>query len=152
MDLRLRSPNKRSQRVWITDLFPLPPQWGDTVFIPKGDSNLPYDLKFEMLDQWLGKDQKRWFQSRDKPPPGGHGYGDDSLKWETYSVRITAGDTTWSTEDQDNDRKKLPRCEVGQWDTKDSWDPFDEVDKLLDTFFSGVSDLPTRDMDCRWSC
>lgn len=113
-------------------------------------------MKFEFLEEWLGADKKRSWASRfgsgkrDRPPPGS--LGPNPLRYQAYSVRVTAGGTIWSTEDEDDKREKLPRCEVGGWDTKEPGNPFEALDKSLREFFDGVSDIPTRDMDCRWKC
>ena len=95
-------------------------------------------MKYEFLDEWLGRNDKR-----DRPPPGS--LGPDPLRYQTYSVRITAGDTTWSTEDEDDDREKIPRCEVGRWDTHGTWDPTEIIDDFLDSFFGDGGEPPVSD-------
>lgn len=90
--------------------------------------------------------------------------------YQTYSVRITADDTTWSTEDEDDDREMLPRCEVGRWDTHGTWDLDEIIGDFIDGLLGSSGELPvsdslmmnpmrdcltlaqTRDMDCRWKC
>jgi hypothetical protein len=105
-------------------------QWGDTITIPK--DKLPHEMKYEFLKEWLGRDNKK----RDRPPPGTWGKPDPML-FTTYSVRVTAGGTTWSTED-DQDRSKIPRCEVGKWDTHDTWDP----NQIITDFLTGNNEAP----------
>lgn len=44
---------------------------------------------------------------------------DKTDNWMGYGVEIQAGNLKWSTADVDEERKKLPRCEVGDWDTNE---------------------------------
>lgn len=85
---------------------------------------------------------------------GGTGIGQPSPDvWMTYSIELAAGDTKWSTMDQNED--DLPRCEVGAWDkdapfeVPDGYGGLDLIDSLLNWHVRGD---PTRDMDCRWTC
>ncbi|KAK6224394.1 hypothetical protein QIS74_02721 [Colletotrichum tabaci] len=105
---------------------------------------LPYPLKYEFLDKWLGSTKKR-----DHPLSF---IGPNLLRYQTYSVRITAGNTLWSTMDKDNARKMVPRCEVGNWDTHGTWDPSEIVADFIDAILGQGGKVPTRDMDCRWQC
>jgi hypothetical protein len=69
---------------------------------------LPYDVAFEFLGSFLKK--------RDHPEPSST---DARLKYQAYGIKITAGDTHWTTNDREEN--ELPRCEVGGWDTRESW-------------------------------
>ena len=111
-------------------------------------------------------------QKRDRPE-----IGPNPLRYQGYDIRIRAGDTEWTTNDEDRD--KLPRCEVGGWDTHGTWDPVEIIDELLNgsplpVRTNHLIPLPsplapfcrtpvtrgehltdetqTRDMDCRWEC
>ncbi|GJC97506.1 immunoglobulin a1 protease [Colletotrichum higginsianum] len=116
--------------------------WGETIMLNTG--KLPYALKYEFLDKWLGSTKKR-----DHPPSL---IGPNPLRYQTYSVRITAGNTIWSTMDEDKARKMVPRCEVGNWDTHGTWDPSEIVADFIDAILGQGGKVPTRDMDCRWRC
>ncbi|KAI9164030.1 hypothetical protein HJFPF1_05665 [Paramyrothecium foliicola] len=49
----------------------------------------------------------------------------DPNLYMTSSVRMTAGETTWSTEDM---RKgSFPRRKVGKWGPNTSWDPIGDI-------------------------
>ncbi|KAK1988351.1 hypothetical protein LZ30DRAFT_776895 [Colletotrichum cereale] len=99
---------------------------------------------------------------RNPNPNTGHSWGEAitletgklpyPLKYLAYSVRITAGDMVWSTMDEDDARKMVPRCEVGNWDTHGTWDPFEILADLIDAILGQGEKVPTRDMDCRWQC
>lgn len=98
-------------------------------------------MKYEFLDEWLGDKRKR-----DRPQPAADENTLEALKYQSYSVRVTAGDTTWSTEDED--KEKLPRCEVGQWDTHGTWDPDKIVGDFINGLLGGGSELPVS--NTRW--
>ncbi|KAJ9134827.1 Immunoglobulin a1 protease [Coniochaeta hoffmannii] len=126
----------------ISDLYQQH-SWGETITLNTG--KFPYEMKYEFLDRYLGSNKKR-----DRPPPGS--LGPNPLRYQAYSVRISAGNTVWSTMDQDDARQKVPRCEVGSWDNHGTWDP----EKILNDIIQGIvgegGEHPTRDMDCRWQC
>lgn len=90
-------------------------------------------MKYEFLDNWLGHMDKR-----DRPPPGS--LGPDPLLFTIYSVRVTADGTTWTTED--TDKNKLPRCEVGDWDTHGTWDPAEIIGDFIDRLMGDSGELP----------
>ncbi|GKT51738.1 uncharacterized protein ColSpa_11919 [Colletotrichum spaethianum] len=117
--------------------------WGDTITLDTG--KLPYLLKYEFLDKWLGNAQKR-----DRPPPGS--IRPDPLRYQTYSVRITAGDMVWSAMDDDKTRQMVPRCEVGNCDTHGTWEPGETFNDFIKASLGHGEKVPTRDMDCRWRC
>lgn len=121
--------------------------------VSKDKTKLPYDVRLEFLDEWLGRpakrDRRRRLGARDRPPPG-QGVGPNELAFQAYSVRITAGDTIWTTDDRDKDA--LPWCEVGEWDLKSNASPFDDIAEIIDAMVDGSKKIPTRDMDCRWQC
>jgi hypothetical protein len=76
------------------------------------ESKLPYKVEFEFLEEWLGSESKR-----DRPEV----YRESPQRYQTYSIRLKAGKEEWDTEVQDEDRKKVPRCEVGRWDNPNNW-------------------------------
>jgi hypothetical protein len=92
-------------------------------------------MKYEFLDEWLGRNNKR-----DRPPPGS--LGPDPFRYSIYSVRITAGGTTWSTEDEDKKKEMIPRCEVGNWDTHGTWDPSEMINDFIDSLMGSNGKLP----------
>jgi|SRR5687768_3585616 hypothetical protein len=92
-------------------------------------------MKYEFLDNWLGSTNKR-----DRPPPGS--FGPDPLLYTIYSVRITAGTTTWTTEDTDDNRVIIPRCEVGRWDTHGTWDPAEIIGDFIDGLMGNSGKVP----------
>lgn len=67
------------------------------------------------------------------------------MRYTIYSVRITADGTTWSTEDEDEDRQMLPRCEVGDWDTHGTWDPSEIINDFIDGLMGEGGELPVSD-------
>ncbi|RYP70530.1 hypothetical protein DL769_004944 [Monosporascus sp. CRB-8-3] len=99
--------------------------YGDTMTIGGDETGLGYDVKATFLDGRVDSKKKR-----DKIPPGQWGKP-DPLLYQTKDVVFEAGDAKWSTVDQDEDRKKLPRCEVGDWDTVATGNP---VEAILDMF------------------
>ncbi|GJC85373.1 hypothetical protein ColLi_08211 [Colletotrichum liriopes] len=107
--------------------------WGEIITLDTG--KLPYLLKYEFLDKWLGSTKKR-----DRPPPGST--RPNPLRYQTYSVRITAGDTVWSTMDEDNARQMVPRCEVGNWDTHGTWDPSEIFTDFIDAILGQGGKVP----------
>lgn len=87
------------------------------------------------MDKWLGKSKKR-----DRPPPGTPLFGPSPLAYQTYSIKIEAGDTKWDTEAKD--KEKLPRCEVGAWDNKESWDPSEIISDFIDDLMGEGGKVP----------
>ncbi|KAL1961539.1 hypothetical protein VTN77DRAFT_1626 [Rasamsonia byssochlamydoides] len=104
-------------------------KWNENVTIPKeylGGLRYPLEVMFPALydfDVTVKKKKKK----RDEGPPGLYG------SWEYY-VNITAGSTTWTSDD--TDESHLPYCSVGDWGNGG---------------FIPKND-PDRQMDCHWDC
>ncbi|OHW99242.1 hypothetical protein CSPAE12_02059 [Colletotrichum incanum] len=112
--------------------------WGETITLDTG--KLPYRLKYEFLDKWLGSTKKR-----DRPPPG-------SIGPNPSGIRPTASGSRRSTMNEDNARQMVPRHEVCNWDTHGTWDPSEIFTDFIDAILGQGGKVPTRDMDCRWLC
>ncbi|KAI1335993.1 hypothetical protein F5Y15DRAFT_222029 [Xylariaceae sp. FL0016] len=107
-------------------------KYGETITV---DSDvLSYSVNFEFINGQVKR-------KRDKPVPA----GELLPEYFGYDIGITAGDTVWLTEDRDVGT--LPHCEVGDWDTHNTWDPNQIIDDLIEG-----TPQPTRDMDYRWAC
>ncbi|RYP76064.1 hypothetical protein DL770_007282 [Monosporascus sp. CRB-9-2] len=91
--------------------------YGDTMTIGGNETGLGYDVEAAFLDGW------------------------------TKDVAFEAGDAKRAMDDRDEDRKKLPRCEVGDWDSEATGNP---VDAILELFGGKTNGEPNRQMDCRW--
>lgn len=123
----------------------------------ENDTKLPYDVKVEFLNEWLSMPEKRsWderhaLDTRDRPPPGTNPIGPDPDLYQRYSIRITAGETIWTTED--GDLEALPRCEASKWDLHTD----KPIGQTLADMFEAMGnqdqgDLPEREVNCKWQC
>lgn len=65
--------------------------------------------------------------------------------YQRYEVKLSAGDSSWSTEDTDDEH--TPYCSVGGWDNGGFGDFLDEVFSL-----GTIEKVPTRQMDCHFPC
>lgn len=92
-------------------------------------------MKYEFLSDWLGNMNKR-----DRPVPGS--LSPDPARYRIYSMRITAGETAWTTEDEDETKEMLPRCEVGRWDNHGTWDPREIIGDFIDGLMGNSGELP----------
>jgi hypothetical protein len=89
--------------------------WDSTQTVGKSDSKLPYDVSVEFKGA-SPSNKRTWrrgsLRGRDRPPPSGL---TDQYNFEGYVYNVNAGATSWSSQDRDD--KKLPYCNVGEWDT-----------------------------------
>jgi hypothetical protein len=83
-------------------------KWGQSVSVPKSDTNLAYDVTADFLMALSTSKVKRLAV----PPP--------TPNWEAWVVTFTAGSNNWN--DKDTDKSKLPYCNVGGWDNGNFWD------------------------------
>ena len=84
----------------------------------------------EFLDKTLN--------ARDRPM-----IGPNPLVYEAYVINLAAGDKKWSCYDtKETTKGKYPYCNLGDWDTHESWDPEKVFDDLVSGIFGGKKGLP----------
>lgn len=104
-------------------------KWGLTETIKASDTKLPNDILVYYHNGDTHSNTKRDVGIVGPPPKV------PTSVWQKWIVEFTAGGANWWSDQ--NDESQLPYCKVGGWE---------DGDELFGT------SLPSRQMDCYWSC